>query len=49
MRRVLTAVPVTARILLIVAALSLAAGACGRKGQPEQPPGADFPRTYPSR
>jgi hypothetical protein len=34
--------------LLITAAVLPAAG-CGRKAQPEPPPGADYPRTYPSR
>lgn len=31
-------------VILFVASLS----ACGRKGQPEPPPGADYPRTYPA-
>ena len=33
----------------VVAGLVLSAAACGRKGAPEPPPGADYPRTYPSR
>ncbi|MBK8209352.1 MAG: hypothetical protein IPK78_04685 [Rhodospirillales bacterium] len=36
-------------LLLLLAGLALPAAGCGRKGQPEPPPGADFPRTYPSR
>jgi hypothetical protein len=36
-------------LLLLVAGLVLPAAGCGRKGQPEPPPGADYPRTYPSR
>ncbi|MGF1639454.1 MAG: hypothetical protein ACFCUO_00740 [Rhodospirillales bacterium] len=39
------------RLLVIVLVVGLAstAGACGRKGKPEHPPGSDFPRQYPSR
>lgn len=35
----------------ILAALALALSACGRKGDPEAPQGADplFPRRYPTR
>lgn len=36
-------------LLLLVASLALPAAGCGRKGQPEPPPGADYPRTYPAR
>lgn len=36
-------------LLLLCAALALPVAACGRKGQPEPPPGSDFPRTYPAR
>jgi hypothetical protein len=35
-------------LILLSAALVLSA-ACGRKSAPEPPPGADYPRTYPSR
>jgi predicted small lipoprotein YifL len=35
-------------LALLLAGLMLAAAACGRKGAPEPPPGADYPRTYPS-
>lgn len=35
--------------LALLAVLLLPLSACGRKGQPEPPPGADYPRTYPSR
>lgn len=42
---------VLGRLLLLVLVVALMApmGGCGRKGQPEPPPGADYPRTYPSR
>ncbi len=44
------ALPVRLALLaLLMAALPLAVGSCGRKGAPEPPPGADYPRTYPSR
>jgi predicted small lipoprotein YifL len=36
-------------VLILLAALASPLAACGRKGQPEPPPGADFPRTYPGR
>ena len=36
-------------LLLLAASLALPAAGCGRKGQPEPPPGADYPRTYPAR
>jgi hypothetical protein len=36
-------------LALLVAVVVLPAAGCGRKAQPEPPPGADFPRTYPSR
>jgi predicted small lipoprotein YifL len=36
-------------ILLLLAAVALPVAGCGRKGAPEPPPGADYPRTYPSR
>ncbi len=36
-------------VLLLCAAVVLPAAACGRKGQPEPPPGSDYPRTYPAR
>lgn len=35
--------------LMFVAVLALAVSGCGRKGQPEPPPGSDYPRTYPAR
>jgi predicted small lipoprotein YifL len=35
--------------VLLLTSLVLSAAACGRKGAPEPPPGADYPRTYPSR
>lgn len=35
--------------LVFATALALAVGSCGRKGQPEPPPGADYPRTYPAK
>jgi hypothetical protein len=35
-------------LAVMVAALALVV-ACGRKGNPEPPPGSDFPRSYPSR
>ena len=41
-----------ARQLLLfafIAALALPLACCGRKGAPEPPPGADYPRSYPSR
>lgn len=37
-----------AAMLMLLATL-VAVGACGRKGDPEPPPGTDFPRTYPAR
>lgn len=36
-------------LALLLAAVILPVAGCGRKGQPEPPPGSDFPRTYPSR
>ena len=36
-------------ILVLTLGIATAVGACGRKGQPEPPPDADFPRIYPSR
>jgi predicted small lipoprotein YifL len=36
-------------LALLLTGLVLPAAACGRKGAPEPPPGADYPRTYPSR
>ena len=36
-------------LLLLTASLALPAAGCGRKGQPEPPPGSDYPRTYPAR
>ena len=36
-------------LALLVAVVVLPAAGCGRKAQPEPPPGSDFPRTYPSR
>lgn len=36
-------------VVLVVAAVLLPATGCGRKNAPEPPPGADYPRTYPSR
>jgi predicted small lipoprotein YifL len=36
-------------IAVIVVAVVFVAAGCGRKGPPEQPPGADYPRHYPSR
>ena len=36
-------------LLMIMAGLALPVAGCGRKGQPEPPPGADYPRTYPGR
>ncbi|MGZ8995811.1 MAG: LPS translocon maturation chaperone LptM [Rhodospirillales bacterium] len=36
-------------IAVIVVAMALLAVGCGRKGPPEPPPGADYPRQYPSR
>ena len=36
-------------VLLLLCGLVLQAAGCGRKGQPEPPPGSDYPRTYPSR
>jgi predicted small lipoprotein YifL len=36
-------------LLVLISVLLLPLTACGRKGAPEPPPGADFPRTYPSR
>jgi hypothetical protein len=36
-------------LALLITALALPTAACGRQGAPEPPPGADFPRTYPSR
>ncbi len=36
-------------ILTLVAALAAPLGACGRKGNPEAPPGSVFPRTYPTQ
>jgi predicted small lipoprotein YifL len=36
-------------IALLMTGLTLSVVGCGRKGQPEPPPGADYPRTYPSR
>lgn len=37
--------------LSLILALSLlpALSACGKKGDPEPPPGSEFPRTYPTR
>jgi predicted small lipoprotein YifL len=35
--------------LVFAALLTLAVAGCGRKGQPEPPPGSDYPRTYPAR
>jgi predicted small lipoprotein YifL len=35
-------------VVLVVAGLSLAATGCGRKGSPEPPPGADYPKRYPA-
>lgn len=37
-------------LLAVVAALAAPLAACGRKGPPEPPPGADdkYPRTYPN-
>jgi predicted small lipoprotein YifL len=36
-------------VALLLAVSVLPAAACGRKGAPEPPPGAEYPRTYPSR
>jgi hypothetical protein len=36
-------------LLLLLSGLVLPATGCGRKGQPEPPTDADYPRTYPSR
>lgn len=36
-------------VVLVIAAALLPAAGCGRKSAPEPPPGADYPRTYPSR
>ncbi len=33
----------------IAVLITLSVAGCGRKGQPEPPPGADYPRTYPAR
>lgn len=47
-----TTTPRAPRLLLLallLVALTLPVAGCGRKGQPEPPPGSDFPRTYPSR
>jgi len=44
--------PLPLRLLLLallLAAVILSVAGCGRKGQPEPPPGSDFPRTYPSQ
>lgn len=35
-------------ILMVLASLGIVS-ACGRKGDPEPPPGTDYPRTYPAR
>ncbi|MCU0894511.1 MAG: lipoprotein [Rhodospirillales bacterium] len=36
-------------IAVVVVAVALLSAGCGRKGPPEPPPGADYPRHYPSR
>jgi len=36
-------------LAMLLAGLMLPTAACGRKGAPEPPHGADYPRTYPSR
>ena len=36
-------------IAVVLVAVALLAAGCGRKGPPEPPPGADYPRQYPSR
>jgi predicted small lipoprotein YifL len=36
-------------VFILILGLALSVAACGRKGQPEPPPGSDYPRTYPSR
>ncbi|MBL8806450.1 MAG: hypothetical protein JNN22_06360 [Rhodospirillales bacterium] len=40
----------TLRVLSVALALALPLAACGRKGPPEAPEGADpkYPRTYPA-
>ncbi|HEY9080242.1 LPS translocon maturation chaperone LptM [Magnetovibrio sp.] len=40
------------RFLTIAVAMLLIAGAlsaCGRKGDPDAPPGSTYPRTYPNQ
>ena len=40
------------RFLMIAMAMLMVAGtlsACGRKGDPEAPPGSTYPRTYPNQ
>jgi predicted small lipoprotein YifL len=35
-------------VFLVVAGLALAVSGCGRKGTPEPPPDADYPKRYPA-
>jgi len=40
------------RFLIVAVALLLVAGslsACGRKGDPDAPPGSTYPRSYPNQ
>jgi len=40
------------RFLIVAVALLMVAGsisACGRKGDPEAPPGSTYPQTYPNQ
>jgi predicted small lipoprotein YifL len=35
-------------VILTLLSLALPLTGCGKKGSPERPPGADFPRQYPN-
>ena len=36
-------------IVLLVLAMAVPVVACGRKSAPEHPPGAEYPRKFPTR
>lgn len=35
--------------VIMIVVMTLGGAGCGRKGPPEPPPGAEYPRQYPSR
>jgi Prokaryotic lipoprotein-attachment site len=47
--RIVRARAVRSLAFVVLSAALLLFAACGRKSAPEPPPGADYPRTYPSR